>query len=153
MFDPTVSLLGVVARVLVVYAGLFVLLRLAGKKELGQLAPMDFLTILLLSETVSPALTAGDDSLPVAGAAAATLLGITLLLDESARRWPALGRLVEGRPSVLIRDGELDREVQKRQRLTDADVECALRREGVEAVSQVKRAVVEVTGKISVIRR
>ena len=71
-------LLSVVVRVAAVYVFLLVLVRMAGKREVGRLSPMEFLSALLLSETVSPALTGGDDSLAAAFVAALTLMLLTI---------------------------------------------------------------------------
>src|SRR5688572_4573903 len=90
----------VVARVVILYALLIVLVRLAGKREIGELSPMEFLSMLLLSETVSPALTGGDDSLASAGVAAVALVGLTTLINVLAFRFRWFERVLEGRPSL-----------------------------------------------------
>ena len=97
MFAPTAHLWEIVVRTLVVYAGLYALLRVSGKRGLSELAPMDLLTMLILSETVSPALTRGDDSLLAAFTAAGTLLALTVGVEWSTTRWPGFARVVEGR--------------------------------------------------------
>jgi uncharacterized membrane protein YcaP (DUF421 family) len=151
MFQPSTSLLEIVVRVLVVYAGLALLIRMTGKKELGQLAPMDFLTMLIVSETVSPALTAQDSSVTSGLVAAATLMALTFGLDWLTFRSKAVARLLHGEAKVIIEDGRVIAEVQDDEHLTTAELEAAVRREGVESVDEVKRAVVETNGRISVI--
>jgi uncharacterized membrane protein YcaP (DUF421 family) len=153
MFQMSTSPLEIVVRVVVIYAGLLVALRVVGRKELGQLAPMDFLAMLIVSETVSPALTRQDDSVTAAGVAAVTLLALTFAVDWVTHRWRAAARIVEGEPRVLIEDGRVDREAQRKERISDQDLESALRREGIEHASEAKRAVVEPNGRITVIRR
>jgi uncharacterized membrane protein YcaP (DUF421 family) len=153
MFQPSTSLLEIAVRVVLIYAGLFLLLRLVGKKELGELAPMDFLTMLILSETVSPALTKQDTSLAAAGVAAGTLILLTAAIDWAAYRWKRFGTVVEGKPVDLVVDGKVVEKAQKKEKLSDDEIAAALRRQGVEDLSEVKRAVVENTGKVSVIKR
>jgi uncharacterized membrane protein YcaP (DUF421 family) len=152
MFDLTARPLEIVVRVAIVYLGLFLLLRLVGKKELGQLAPMDLVTLLILSETVSPALTAADASLTAAALSAGTLLLITFAIDWLTYRSPRLTRLVEGEASVLIEDGKVDRDIQRREKLSDDEIYAALRREGVAGPEEVRRAYVETNGRITVLK-
>jgi uncharacterized membrane protein YcaP (DUF421 family) len=151
MFHPTTSLLEIVARVVIVYAGLAVLIRLTGKKELGQLAPMDFLTMLIVSETIAPALTAQDPSITSGLVAAATLMSLTFVLDWLAFRSSAVARLLHGRAKVLIEDGKVLSDVQRGEHMTRHEIDAAVRREGVERIEKVKLAYVETTGRISVI--
>jgi len=153
MFQWSTPLLEIVLRVAVVYAGVFLLFRLVGKKELGHLTPMDFLAMLLVSETVSPALTGQDSSVTGSLVAAATLMGITLAMDWVTWRWKAAARVIEGVPQVLIHDGKVLKDVQRREKLSDDEVASALRREGVESADEVHLAVVEPSGRITVIRR
>jgi uncharacterized membrane protein YcaP (DUF421 family) len=153
MLEMTANPLEIVVRVATVYLGLLVLLRLTGKKELGDLAPMDLLAMLVLSETVSPALTAQDHSVAAGGVAAATLLLCTHLMDRATFAWSGLRRLVHGVPKVLVHDGEVDRRVQRRERVSASELETALRIEGVEDVKDVHLAVIEPTGRITVIPR
>jgi uncharacterized membrane protein YcaP (DUF421 family) len=153
MFIPTdVSLLEIPVRVVLVYASLLILLRLTGKKELGQLSPMDFLTMLILSETVSPVLTKQDTSFTAGILAAATLLGLTLLVDQAVFRSRRLEEFLEGQPRTLIEDGKLDAGTLKREKISRQELDIALRREGVAALDDVARAVLEPTGHISVIK-
>jgi uncharacterized membrane protein YcaP (DUF421 family) len=153
MFQSSTPLLEIVLRVSLVFVGVFVLLRVVGKKEIGQLAPMDFLAMLLLSETVSPALTRQDSSVTASLVAAGTLIGLTLAIDWVAYRWRGVARVVQGVPQVLIHDGKVVADVQRREKLSDEEVQSALRREGVEHASDVRLAVVEPSGRITVVRR
>jgi uncharacterized membrane protein YcaP (DUF421 family) len=108
LFQPKTSLLEVALRVVLVYVFLLIVLRLQGKKEFAQLEPMDLLIMLILSETVSPALTDDDTSLPVAFVAAGTLAGLTVLTSYLTFRFRKLEKLIHGEPTVLIKDGKVD---------------------------------------------
>src|SRR5678816_2560551 len=94
-FHPVTPLLEIVARVALIYLGMIVLLRLAGKRELGQLTPLDLLGMLLLSETVSPALTDQDASLPAGFTAAATLLLLAVLIGRAGFRSRRIERWID----------------------------------------------------------
>lgn len=152
MFTSQVSLLEIVARVLLVYAGLFVLVRLSGKREIGQLGPMDLLAMLILSETVGPSLTGSDSSIPAAWTAAATLLLTGTALQWLSHRSRRAERLIEGRPLVIIEKGHVLRAQMDRLRITEQELGAALRAVGLESPAGVRLAVVETTGHISVLR-
>lgn len=149
MFELTTPWWELIARVSLIYCSLLFLLRLSGKRQLGQLTPMDLLTVLLVSETVSPALTAGDESVAGGVTAAATLVVLSVAVAGASYRSRRFERLVEGSPVVVIRDGIVDRRVMASERITDTELEIALRRQGVEQSSDVRLAVVEPSGEIS----
>ena len=153
MFTPQTNLLEIVVRVVLVYVALTVLLRLGGKKELGDLTPMNLLAMLLLSETVSPAITRQDPSIVAGLVAAATLLGLTVIVDRLTFRFRAVERLLEGQAAVLIEDGKVVEEVRRRERITEEQLKTALRDGGVPGPEEVERAFVEPTGRISVVAR
>jgi uncharacterized membrane protein YcaP (DUF421 family) len=146
-------LLEIVGRVVVVYLALLVMVRIAGKREIGSLGPMDFLAMLLLSETVSPALTRQDTSLAAALTAAATLLGLTMLVSWLCYRFRTAERLIDGPPRVVIRDGRVDDDVRRSERISDQELAAALRKEGLQSPSDVACATVEPTGRITVIAK
>jgi uncharacterized membrane protein YcaP (DUF421 family) len=153
MFAFQTPLLEIVARVLLVYLGLFFLVRLTGKKEIGQMGPMDLLAMLLLSETVGPALTAQDTSVAASWTAAATLLATGVLIEVIIHRSRLAERWIEGRPLVIIDRGVVRRALKDRLRITDQELGAALRAAGLDSPSQVKQAVVETTGHITVVKR
>ena len=105
MFDMSMSVGEHIVRGVLVYVFLFVLLRLVGKKHVGELAPFDLLVLLILSETVQNSLVGDDTSLIGGLISAATLVilayGISILTFSSKR----LERAIEGTPNILIRHG------------------------------------------------
>lgn len=142
-----------VLRAFVVYAFLLLLLRITGKRQVGQLAPFDLVLLLVLSNAVQNSMNAGDNSL-VGGLISATALvalnyGVGFLTLRSRR----IERLVDGRPEVLIRDGQLFSAVMQRAQLTEHELHSALRQAGCEKVEEVSLAILEINGAISVIQR
>jgi len=99
---PVATLLGISGRVVVIYVALLVLLRLSGRRELSELSPMELLTMLLLSETVSPAITGGDASLAGGLVAAVTLILLNVASSVLVFRSRLAERVIEGHPSILI---------------------------------------------------
>ena len=144
-------LLEIVLRVAVLYVSLIVLVRVAGKREVGQLGPLDLLAMLMLSETVSPALTAGDTSLPAALTAAATLLALTAAIGRLTYHSRFLERWIEGRPVILVEEGNLLEEAARAERISKQDVESALRRNGLATAAGARLAVLEPSGEITVL--
>lgn len=148
--DP-VHALAIVGRTAAIYAALVGLLRLGGRKELAQMTPLDIITMLLLSEAVSPALTGGDEGLAAGLLSAATLVGCAVATGYLTFRLRWLERAVEGRASVLIRHGRVDEHVLRAHRITDEVLRTALHANGVLRVDQVAAAFVEPSGAITVI--
>jgi uncharacterized membrane protein YcaP (DUF421 family) len=153
VLDNVTPLPEIVVRVAVLYLGLVVMVRLAGKRELGQLTPLDLLAMLLLSETVSPALTGADDSLPAAFAAAATLIVLTATIGRLTYRSRRVERWFEGAPVVLARDGDVDQAACARERISRDELEAALRKHGLRSLADTERVVLEADGEISVVPR
>jgi uncharacterized membrane protein YcaP (DUF421 family) len=147
------KLLEIVGRVVAIYAALFVMLRVAGRREMSELSPMDLLVMLLVSETVSPALTGGDQTLVGGLVAAATLIGLSVLIAYVTFRSQRIGRLLEGEAAELIRDGRVNRKVKQRFRISDDELDTALRQHGVAAPGDVARAYVEPDGEITVLEK
>lgn len=153
MFDINSATLEALPRVILVYAGLIVLLRVTGKRQLGQLTPMDLLTMLLLSETVSPALTEQDTSLATALVAAVTLVVCDLVVGYASFRFRRAELALTGTPRIVVRDGlALTRELAA-ERVSTAELHMALRKNGVASVDDVALATVEIDGEITVVRR
>jgi uncharacterized membrane protein YcaP (DUF421 family) len=139
-----------VLRTVAVYAGLLVLLRLAGKRDLAQLNSFDFVVLLLLSNVVQNAVIGADDSLWGGLLGAAVLVTGNALVVRVAGREERVFQLLEGTPSTLVRDGTVDLAAVHRLGLRPADVETALRRQGASELAEVEAATLEPGGTISV---
>ena len=102
MFDVEgMKLLEILARVTIIYVACMVLLRLSGRREMSELGPMDLLTMLLLSETVSPALTGGLESVTGGLVAATILIGLSVLTSWLAFRSRTADRIIQGDAVML----------------------------------------------------
>ncbi|HEX4592331.1 MAG TPA: YetF domain-containing protein [Gemmataceae bacterium] len=139
------------ARAVLVYLFLLVLLRLTGKRQVGQLAPFDLVLLLILSNAVQNAMNAGDNSLTAGLILATVLVVLNGAVGYATFRSKWLEALVEGRPKVLIHNGKLYESVVRGQRLTHHEVMAALRRAGCGSVEQVHVAILENNGQISVV--
>jgi len=144
--------LEIVARTSIVYLTLLVGLRLTGKRQVGQLTPFDLLLLLLLSNAVQNAMVGPDTSVWGGLVAAATLFALNRVVDRFARGSETATRLVEGSPTILIRRGAILEESLSRERITRDDLLRALREHGVDDVTSVRSAILEVDGSISVLK-
>lgn len=143
----------IVVRVALIYGALLVMLRISGKRVMSELDPADLLALLLLSETVSPALTGQDTSVSASLIAAAMLVAACMLTAFLTFRSRIFDRLLEGRPSELIVDGKVNEGTVRRELITKWQLEEGLRHAGVRSTDQVELAMVEPGGEITVIER
>jgi uncharacterized membrane protein YcaP (DUF421 family) len=143
----------VIARAAFVYLLVILLLRLSGKRQVGQLTPFDLTLLLLISEAGSNALTAGDNSVFAAAVAIATLLALNAGIGKLASRSQRVEDAVEGRPRILVRDGRVDYATLRREAITPRELLVALRGNGCFTPHQAEYAVLEPSGRISVRKR
>ena len=138
-----------VMRTIAVYAFLVAGLRLFGKRELGQLNPLDFIVLLLLSNTVQNAVIGNDNSLAGGLIGAAVLFIINDLLVRYAYKNPRFRRMIEGRAEDVIRDGRIIQAALKRNFITKEELVVAARKQGIEHLHDVESARLEVSGAMS----
>jgi len=150
MFQPSVAIPELMFRVVLVYAGVFFLLRVAGKRHVGELAPFDLVVLLILSECVQSALIGDDKSVTGGLIAAATLFGLNQIVGHISWRNKHAERLLEGTPRVLVRHGHVLKDVLAEEQITHAELLEALRREGCSSLSKVRYAVLEPGGDITI---
>lgn len=143
--------LEIVGRVAAVYVACMILLRLT-RREMAELGPMDLLTMLLLSETVSSSLTGGDQTLTGGLTAACALVAMGTLSEKIAFRWRRVERVIQGHAVVLIEKGRVDANVMRRFRITDDDLKATLHDKGLLSVDQVRRGYVEADGSVTIIK-
>ena len=137
-------------RTVAVYAGILVLLRLAGKRDLAQLNTFDFVVLLLLSNVVQNAVIGEDNSLLGGLLGATVLVAVNSVIVRLVRKSDRVTRLFEGTPTTLVHDGQLDRLAITRLGLREEDVIQAIRHQGANDVDEVQDAVLEPGGSIVV---
>jgi uncharacterized membrane protein YcaP (DUF421 family) len=146
MFHLPLPILEKLLRPVIVYLVLVILLRLFGKRELAQLNPFDLVVLLSLSNTVQNAIIGDDNSITGGVIGAFGLLAINWLVVKTLYRSPKLTRMVEGRATVLIRDGQIDKKAVRRESLTHEELVEVIHRQGFEHLSQVRSCVLEPNG-------
>lgn len=147
MFNMAVPWWELVVRGAVVYIFLLILLRITGKRQVGQLAPFDLVLLLVLSNAVQNSMNAGDNSLIGGLISAATLVLLNFAVAIGTYRNKKLETLIEGKPQILIHNGKLFEEVVASAHLIHHEIHAALRRGGCTCVEEVHSAILENTGK------
>ena len=153
MFNLAVPWWELVIRSVVVYTFLIVLLRVTGKRQVGQLAPFDLVLLLVLSNAVQNSMNAGDNSLVGGLIAAVTLIALNYVVALLTYRSKRIEALIEGRPQLLIHNGQLIASALHEARMTHHELNAALRQAGCTAVEEVHYAVLENNGSVSVVPR
>ncbi len=153
MWNISVPWWELIVRSAAVYVFLLVLIRITGKRQVGQLAPFDLVLLLVLSNAVQNSMNAGDNSLVGGLIAATTLVVLNLVLGYATYKNKWIESLVEGRPQVLIHNGVLYTRALQDARLTHHELNAALRRAGCAGVDEVQYAVLENNGTISVVAK
>ena len=151
MLTPSVPILEIVLRTIVVYVAVLVLLRVAGKRELGQMSVADLVVIIVIANAVQNAMNGGDVSLTGGIVAAATLVGANLLVGRYGSRIPVIGHYVRDEPTLLMQDGVLLEKNMEQEHVDKVDIEMAAREHGIGSLSDVSEAVLEPDGSISII--
>jgi uncharacterized membrane protein YcaP (DUF421 family) len=135
------------------WESLFLVIRLTGKREVGELAPFDLVFLLLVSEQVSPSLTGDDESIAAALVGLAVLLCLNAALTWVTQRSARAERWLEGRPQFLVRNGKVDYKRMRREGVSKIDLLAALRENGCMRPTQAVWAVLETDGSISVLKK
>jgi uncharacterized membrane protein YcaP (DUF421 family) len=143
--------LQVIVRTAVVYLFLVAILRISGKREVGQMSILELIVILLISDAVQNSMVGEDTTLWGGLFAVLTLLGLDYGLSLLTRRSRRLRRAIEGEPRLLVRDGRLLTRALRDEKVEADEVRAAVRAQGLTRLEDVRLAVLETDGSISVI--
>ena len=143
----------IVARAAVMFFVLYVLLRVMGKRELGQLTPFELVVMIVLGDLIQQAVTHNDFSLTGAILAVSTFAFLAIAMSWLTYLSPRAEKLLDGEPRVVIRNGKLLKENLRRDRMTQSEVESEMRLAGIATMDQVAWAILEPQGKISFIKK
>jgi len=143
----------IVARAAIMFVLLYVLLRLMGKRELGQLTPFELVVMIVLGDLIQQGVTHNDFSLTGALLAISTFAFLAILMSWLTYLSPRAEKLLDGEPRVIICDGVLIKDNLRRDRMTQSEVESEMRLAGIAQMDQVAWAILEPQGKISFIKK
>lgn len=141
-----------VINTLGIYVFLLVAFRVTGRRTLQDITLFDFVLLLVISESVQEALIGDDHSVTNALTVIATFLLLDILLSLGKQKWPGLQRILEGAPLVVVREGRPLKERMDKERIDEEDVlESARDKHGLSRFDQIRHAVIERNGGISII--
>ena len=143
--------LEIIGRSAAVYIFMVAAIRFFGKKELSQLSTTDLVFIVLISNAVQNAMVGANSSLSGGLVAASVLFSLSFILKLLMFRFPAFKDLIEEKAVILVHNGKLDVGHLHKEKITMDELEEAIREHGVDSYKNVKLAILEVDGNISVI--
>jgi len=147
-----VYLLEIVGRSLAVYAAVLALIRIGGRREIGQLTPFDLVFVLLVSNAVQNAMVGADVSLEGGLVSALTLFTANFVVARARARFSPIREIVEGKPLVLVKNGVMQPRALRRENLTEDDVKgFIIEHSGLDDFSEVDTAVLEPNGTVQVV--
>ena len=153
MFDLAMPWWAFVLRACLVYFLLLAMIRMTGKRTMGQFTPFDMLLVVLLGNAVQNALLGEDTSVGGGLLLAATLIALNWIVGLASARSPKVERWVEGSPVLLAREGQVYKDVLRRELISRADFDKAMRESGVEDIEDIRMAVLETNGHITLVAR
>lgn len=141
-----------VLRAAVIYGTLLILFRILGKRSLAQITTFDFVLLLIISEATQQAMLGEDNSFTNGIIVITTLMFIDIMLSLLKQRLKRLDTILDGLPTVLVENGEPIQESMEKSRVAEDDIlESARELQGLQRLDQIKYAVLERSGKISII--
>jgi uncharacterized membrane protein YcaP (DUF421 family) len=140
-----------VLRGAVIYCFLLLLLRLTGKRQVGQMSPFDLVLLLVLSNAVQNSMNGGDNTITGGLILATTLVCLNWIVGWLTFNSKNIETLIEGRPVVLVHDGKVYRESMRSVQMTQHELEASLRANGYAGPEEVRFAVLENNGQLTVI--
>jgi uncharacterized membrane protein YcaP (DUF421 family) len=140
-----------VIRATVVFFFIFLVTRIAGRRELGSLQPFDVILLVVLGDLVQQGITQSDQSVTGTLIVISTITLLSVAVSWISFRSSRIRPVTEGEPLVLVQDGQIIERNLRRERLTRADLEEEARQQQVASISDIRWAILERSGSISVI--
>ena len=141
-----------VLRAAAIYFVLLILFRIAGRRTLAEMTTFDFILVLIIGEATQQALLGEDFSVTNAIVVVTTLLFLDIIMSQFKQRWGLFEKLVDGVPTILVENGRLLKDRMQRAWVDERDVmEAARQLQGIERLEEIKYAVLEVSGGITII--
>lgn len=142
-----------IIRAVTIYAFILLILRVSGKRQFSEITTFDFVLLLIISEAVSQGLYGSADySLTASLILVTTLVAVDILFSLLKRRFSLLDDIVESKPTLLMKDSQIIKQNLDEERLGEADILSAARKTfGIESLSEVRHAVLEPDGSISIV--
>ena len=153
LFTLTLPWWQFVLRAVAVYVLVIVLIRVSGKRAVGQFTPFDLVLLILIGNAVQNGMNGGDNSLTGALILAVSLIVLNYAVAQVTARYSSVRKIVEGVPVLIARNGVVFHHVLRREHVSHADFKEALRQVEHGQVSRIHYAVLETNGKITFVMR
>jgi len=141
-----------VFRAAAVYFILLLVFRVSGNRSIGQITAFDFVLLLIISEAIQQAMITTDYSITNAFLLVVTLVGLDIMMSLWKQRSQKVARILDGLPVLVIENGKLHHDRMQKERVDEADIlQAAREKHGLERMDQIKHAVVEASGGITVV--
>lgn len=147
-----VSALNLVIRAVVVYFSVLILLRMGGKRQIGQMGPTEFVAVLLISNAVQNAMNAGDNSLVGGLILAATLVALSCLISFFTYKYKPVEKFFEGAPTIMIHHGKMLLENMRKEQVSEDELHQLIRKQGLAHVHEITTAILESDGSLTLIK-
>jgi uncharacterized membrane protein YcaP (DUF421 family) len=152
LWVPSLPFLCILLRAAVVYVFVLFLLRVSGKRQIGQMGPAEFVALLLVSNAVQNSMNGGDNSITAGLILAAVIMGLSGFIGWLSYRSRRVADLVQGRPCLLVYKGELVPRSLQKCRIAPRELHVMLRHQGFEELKGIHEAVLEANGTLSVVK-
>lgn len=141
-----------VLRAVVVYLAVLLLLRVSGKRQMGQMGPTEFVAILLISNAVQNSMNGGDNSLVGGIILATVLIAMSALISYLTYKNRVFRNVFEGTPTLLVHRGQILHKNLSAEWMRESELRALLRKQGVHDLLEIENAILEADGTLSVTR-
>ncbi|MGZ3695637.1 MAG: DUF421 domain-containing protein [Bdellovibrionota bacterium] len=145
-----IPFLDLAVRAIVVYLTVLLLLRIAGKRQMGQMGATEFVAILLISNAVQNSMNGGDNSLAGGVVLAAVLIALSASISYLTYRSKFISMVFEGTPTLMVHNGKIIKENLHRERMTEDELNSLMRKQGVHSWHEIQTGILEPDGTLSV---
>lgn len=152
LFNLTLTPLNLGIRAVVVYLAVLILLRISGKRQMGQMGATEFVAILLISNAVQNSMNGGDNSLVGGLVLAVVLVTLSSLISFLTYKSRFFSSIFEGTPTLLIHKGHVIQRHLAAERMSETELSTLLRKQGLHQIADIQDAVLEADGTLSVTR-
>lgn len=153
LFELSLPPANFIIRAFAVYLFVLILLRIGGKKQMGQMSATEFVAILLISNAVQNSMNGGDNSLLGGMILATALVFLSAVISYVTYKSRFFRSIFEGTPTLLIHNGKLIRKHMLKERLSESELRTLLRKQGVHNIHEIDTAILEADGTLSVIKK
>ena len=143
----------IVVRAVVLFAFVFLIIRVSGRRELSSITPIDLVLLIILGDLIQQGITQSDNSVTGAMIAVATIAAMQVFASYLAFRFRFARRVLDGDPIVVVQDGRVIERNLRRERMTEDDLAEEARLNDIASFDEIAWAVLEPTGQISFIKK